>query len=227
MNPEEEGEPAQKRARPTIKEIFGSSSEDDEESDADDYDEDDDTDSSCASDDCSSTQPLDDGAEQEEMKRSGFPFPLDFEVELECIKQTPEHIAELVLKLNDLSVSSKNTWHSLSLDQQFAVLLHLKAFEMPLEFVRFSRFRAFTESVEGKLVRAWPSEKAFDGSREEDRNAFIKCMHDTEDIFDHFDYPPTFVDLRVVCDGISRSFGSAYELTGSDERLVTLSRKQC
>ena len=51
-------------------------------------------------------------------------------------------------------------------------------------------------------------------------------MNETEDIFEHdSEHQPTFVDLRVVCDGRSRSFGSSYEVTGSDEKLVTLARR--
>ena len=217
LNPEEDGGVDEKRARPTVEEVFS----------ADDSD----SESSCASDYCASTQPLDDGpeeeeAEEEEMERTGFPVPLDFEVELKCIPGTPEHIAKWVPMLNDLSVENKNKWHRLSFDEQFAVLLHLKAFEMPLEFLRFLRFRAFTRNENGELIRVWPSDRAYDGLKEEDRNAFIECMDETEDIFEHdSDHQPTFVDLRVVCDGRSRSFGSSYAVTGSDQRLVTLSRR--
>ena len=162
---------------------------------------------------------------QAETIYTGFPFPLQFECEVECaFKDTPEHIKKWVNIINEVNDDSVQQWNALSIDEQYAILLHLKAFEIPYKNLRFYRFHGCTER-DDRLKRIWPN-KSFNGT-EEDINEFVQRLESAEDIFDHIEerFQPRFIDLKVMSnDGSIRSFGSSYEMNGHDNEKLTIGR---
>lgn len=113
-------------------------------------------------------------------------------------------------------------WNALSVDEQYAVIVHLNSFETPFEQLLFDRFIGY-DLENQEPVRIFAN-RSFDGSIPSDRKEFYDVCSEAEYIHDlGNEYEPRFVNLSIrLPDKSSRSFGSSYRLSGFDNKMVTV-----